>query len=74
MREIWVIAIIGGINPLYSATDINCDKYVLPQGRPMGDGEQCDAGVLGRLVHVTFNVYAHGAGTLVQQGERWSKK
>lgn len=36
----------------------------------MRDGEQGDAGVLGRLVHVALDVHAHGAGALVQQGER----
>lgn len=40
----------------------------------MGDGEQRDTGVFGRLVHVALDVYAHGAGALVQQGERRSVK
>lgn len=40
----------------------------------MSDGEECDTGVLGRLVHVALNVYAHGAGAFIQQSKRWSEK
>lgn len=34
----------------------------------MGDGEQGDAGVLGRLEDLAFYVNAHSAGALVQEG------
>lgn len=40
----------------------------------MSNSEQSDAGIFCRLINLTFDIDADGAGTLVQQRKLWPVK